>query len=1134
MRLSRGYVLISLTVVVLLLAGLLWYAHVRSEAEAQRALQQAAQKFLEEHKDGRFPAPPTASEIWSSQEKRASAGDASAGQSPRAQPPATASGIDPTQGQPARTAQGPHTSLAASRTGFLDRHGVPLLTSALLLTALGFGGNTYRLARQRGQMRLECNRLAHELENARLRSAAGQGRPAPPWQEAALMMVRSSTVPAVAYDLDARVLEVSEAFTDITGYTRVDVPDVKDWFTKLLRTPDSELDGALESFRTNVRGGEIETRTIWTSRGEARTWLCQPLEVWPLEGDALLLVARATDVTAQAEEARASRAEAEALGLALREATQAPDAAAQAPSDSAKEVQRLRELAERAEEVRALNDRVRALNDRLATKEAETAALRDRLASKETEATALNDRLTSKETEAAALNDRLASKEAEIAALRAQETELARRADAQAADAARIASLQENADRFQFFAEHFEDSLWLADPRAPALVYATPQAAKLRGRPLAAMREDFSQWTAAIHAEDRERVQQAFSAAAVEGNYNVEYRVVREDGSLAWLHDRGVAVYDARKRLRHVAGITADVTVRKNAEDTTRRALAVLRTIVEHAPAMMWLKDAQGRYLYANLEYAKVAGFSADQLRGKTDFEVFPRALAERIHENDVRALAASSPEQLEETFQLAGGLRHFVALRFAARDPEMALGTLCGIAVDISERRRSEDATRAEDSRYRAIAATLPEALLIARENRVLYANAAAARLLGAADGSALVGTPLPQLAARADAGMVEAAKALTAQETGRGRFAARLKAHDGRELEVEVSAAAYETPTERAVQFIVQDVGERNARTQALKEAEAFFHSLCDAAPVAIRLIDTEGRATFTSRRWESMAGAGPAGDWLSQVHADDQSRVRSSYAAPARRDEPGCVEYRLREGAGRERWVLDTLLARYDAEGQWRGWLSAALDISERKRIEEALRVQREEIAALLDQCPAPVWTADATGSGYANQACLAWLGAKPDESRALDLTRYVHPDDREGWRRARERQLLDRARFDGEVRLQRSDGEFRHVHFAAVPVGTAGASAKCLVGFLEDVTACRESAHALALAEQRRAEVIAVLGEARGNGLAHVRHTAELVRLMFPQEPNLQKIATTVLTQAQQLETLVEAMLEPLRG
>src|SRR5690606_1553560 len=117
----------------------------------------------------------------------------------------------------------------------------------------------------------------------------------------------------------------------------------------------------------------------------------------------------------------------------------------------------------------------------------------------------------------------------------------------------------------------------------------------------------------------------------------------------------------------------------------------------------------------------------------------------------------------------------------------------------------------------------------------------------------------PLQEFAATAEPVLIEAAKALTAEDAGRRRFAARIKARDARELEVEVSAAAYETATERAVQFVVQDVGERNAQIRTLQDAESFFHGLCDATPAALRLLDIGGRCIFASRGWEALCGSG-----------------------------------------------------------------------------------------------------------------------------------------------------------------------------------------------------------------------------------------------------------------------------------
>lgn len=1203
MRRNQGFVLFSIAIALVLLVGIAWYAYVQHEASKQEMLQQAAQNFLQEHKDGRFPAPPTAAEIWAAQEQRGARSDPKpAGTAPQ---------------RPLNTGPSVQPRAAAAGPGAFGGNGGPLLSSALLLaalTALGFAGSTYRLAKQGGLIRLERDRLAQELDNLQ---AAGNhlagnhpnGRPAPPWQQGALMMVRASTVPAIAYDLDARVLEVSEAFTRITGYTRIDIPDVKSWFTKVLRTPDAELEAALEAFRTKVHGGEIETRTIWTSSGETRMWLCQPLEVWPLEGDALLLVARATDVTAEAEAARAARTEAESLRAALHASNHPPDAAAEPrppaaepQSASARETDLAAQLARCDEECKRLQSQARTLNERLTAAQAETTALRaqetDLARRAEARASELQqgavlleaaykaaasglclldvDLETLRENERwqqmardvgsvqgardaitplarETLRIRSATRSANVRVRSASGAERIWRVDCQpivadagavtalaisaedvSEQAGRMARLQEDAERLRVFAEHLEDGLWIADPRVPRLVYATPQAGKLRGRSLPRVLEDFSEWTAAVLEEDRERVRQAFFAAGVEGSYNAEYRVVRDDGSIVWLHDRAVAVHDAQNRLRYLVGVTSDVTVRRNAEDTMRSAAAILRTLVEHAPAMIWLKDAQGRYLYANREYAKVTGFAGEQLHGKTDFQVFPRAAAERMHENDARALAASSVQQFEETLQLGDGLHHFLALKFPARDSEAPAGALCGIALEISARRRSEDALRAEESRYRAIVASLPQALLIARENKIVYANAAAAELLGAAEASALVGTPLQQLAAGSGPALAQTAKILTAEEAGRRRFATRLKAGGERELEVDVSAAAYETATERAVQFVVQDIGERNAQIRSLQEAEAFFHGLCDAIPAALRLLDVGGRCNFASRGWEALGGSIADGDWLQRVNPDDRAGVRSAYAAPSRRDEPVYLEYRLGDGSG-ERWILDIVLPRFDAQGQWKGYLSTAVDISPRKRTEAALRAHADDLAALLDRCPAPIWVADSSGSrGYANQACLAWLGAKSEGIRGPDLGEHVHPEDRDEWLHTRQRHTNEGTRFDGIFRLRRFDDDYRHVHVTALPVAANGGDDTRFVGFLDDVTEFRRTAQALAVEEQRRSQIIALLSATHNDELGQVRHTAELVRVMFPEEPKLQQVSATVLEEAQRLEKLVEEMLVPLRA
>src|SRR5690606_9678484 len=132
------------------------------------------------------------------------------------------------------------------------------------------------------------------------------------------------------------------------------------------------------------------------------------------------------------------------------------------------------------------------------------------------------------------------------------------------------------------------------------------------------------------------------------------------------------------------------------------------------------------------------------------------------------------------------------------------------------------------------------------------------------------------------------------------------------------------------------------------------------------------------------------------------------------------------------------------------------------------------------ALLDRCPAPVWIADSRGSGHANRACLAWLGVDADASAELDLSAHIHPEEQEGWVRARERHLKEGAALDAQLRLRRHDGEYRSVHLAAVPVLSVDGAETRLVGFLEDMTELHETARALEAAERQRAQVIDLLG------------------------------------------------------
>ncbi|MCA9622759.1 MAG: PAS domain S-box protein [Myxococcales bacterium] len=153
-----------------------------------------------------------------------------------------------------------------------------------------------------------------------------------------------------------------------------------------------------------------------------------------------------------------------------------------------------------------------------------------------------------------------------VFALTVKEQELARRR----AEAA----LRDSEERFRELAEHVNDVFWIADRDRAVVHYVSPAYARVWGRPLADATTQ--PWEVAIHPDDRERVTTALQDAKDRGSYDVEYRIVRPDGGVRWLHDAAFAVTDGDGSLARLVGVARDITRRRRIEQELRVSEAKL------------------------------------------------------------------------------------------------------------------------------------------------------------------------------------------------------------------------------------------------------------------------------------------------------------------------------------------------------------------------------------------------------------------------------------------------------------------------------------------------------------------------------------------------------------------------------
>ena len=126
-----------------------------------------------------------------------------------------------------------------------------------------------------------------------------------------------------------------------------------------------------------------------------------------------------------------------------------------------------------------------------------------------------------------------------------------------------LASLSPAEEMFRQLAEHISGVVWFSDRADNSIVYASSAFEKLWGQNLESLYALPRSWLDLIHPDDKDRVLAAAHREETTGEYDEEYRIVRPDGSVRWIHDRKFPIREPLGRVFTIAGIAEDITNRK-------------------------------------------------------------------------------------------------------------------------------------------------------------------------------------------------------------------------------------------------------------------------------------------------------------------------------------------------------------------------------------------------------------------------------------------------------------------------------------------------------------------------------------------------------------------------------------------
>ena len=208
----------------------------------------------------------------------------------------------------------------------------------------------------------------------------------------------------------------------------------------------------------------------------------------------------------------------------------------------------------------------------------------------------------------------------------------------------------------------------------------------------------------------------------------------KKSGEMYWESVSLSFIRNESEDVTHYVVVKEEITERKRIEEKLFESEERFKAFMDNSPAVAWMKDNGGRYIYLNSNYReRFCGADNDWL-GKTAFEVWPEELAWALWENDRQVIATGEPLTKVEEMSSIGGYGWWWNFRFPFHD---AVGKryVGGIGIDITEQKRAEEALKQSEELLRKVLETLPVAVwILDREGRVVQANNAAHKIWGGA----------------------------------------------------------------------------------------------------------------------------------------------------------------------------------------------------------------------------------------------------------------------------------------------------------------------------------------------------------------------------------------------------------------
>ena len=322
--------------------------------------------------------------------------------------------------------------------------------------------------------------------------------------------------------------------------------------------------------------------------------------------------------------------------------------------------------------------------------------------------------------------------------------------------------------------------------------------------------------------------------------------------------------------------VVMDITKERQAQQALHGREQYQRALLDNFPFIVWLKDAQSRFVAVNTPFAANFGWpSAEALEGKSDADIVPHELAERFLAEDHAVLLSGEKRVAEELLEISGEPRWFETYKSPVVLANQPIGTV-GFARDVTLRHQTQAALQASETRYRSFVEQLPLSIAIVQDGLLRYINPKSTELIGYASNECF-GQPFLPIVYEADRPLVSQAQQMFSRcQPGPAHYDVRLVSKAGRIIDCRLHITMVPWEGDVAALVIFEDVTTQKAMESELR-----------------RLASTDPLTGLPSQALSSLPHGVDRADTLHQIAIAPQCSSAQTAAKNENQEMPGDAE-------------------------------------------------------------------------------------------------------------------------------------------------------------------------------------------------------------------------------------------------